>query len=86
MCGGLIRRLLIKEGEHTVAALALEVAEGAGAGGDKIALLVVDLGLGGEGALARRGPPGAEDRELIAIAGAGDKIGSLMVALNAMCF
>ena len=48
----LIRRLLIQKCQHAVAALALEVAERAGAGGDKVALLVVDLGLGGEGALA----------------------------------
>ena len=51
----LIRRLLLEEGQHAVAALALEVAEGAGAGGDQVAVLVVDLGLGGEGALAGRG-------------------------------
>ena len=64
----LVRGLLVEEFERAVAALALEVAEGAGAGGDQLARLVVDLGFGGEGALAGRGSPGAEDREHVAVA------------------
>src|SRR5215216_3732444 len=55
----LVRRLLVQESEDAIAALTLEVTEGPRSGGDKVALLVVDLGLGGAGALVARRPPGA---------------------------
>src|SRR5690242_7634613 len=70
----LLRRLPVKEGQHAVAALALEVAEGAGPGGDQVAVLVVDLGFGGKGALAGRRPPGAEDGERVALARSLDEL------------
>src|SRR5260370_5181985 len=64
----LVRRLLVQKSEHAVAALALEITERAGAGGDQVVLLVVDFGLGGESALTGRRPPGPENRHHGAVA------------------
>src|SRR4029078_10816984 len=70
----LVGGFLVEEVEHAVAALALEIAEGASAGRDEGAVLVVDLGLGREGALAGRGAPGAEDGERVAVARCLDEL------------
>jgi hypothetical protein len=70
----LVRCLLVQESQRAIAALALQVAKGAGACGDKVALVVVDLGLGGEGALAGRRPPRAEDGQHVAVAGRLDEL------------